>query len=320
MEAKKWHREYLERYQRLKEAGLPFFPNTVFKDTLVAFVIFALLAYLAWTKGAVLEEPADPTDNTYNPRPEWYFLFLFQALKLFPGHLEAVAAVVLPGMIVLGFILVPFLDRGPRRHPLTRPLGLGLGVVGLGVYCFLTWKGYSSPLTNPIVEKDPVILAGRRLYRDLKCSYCHKVSGKGGTAGPELDKVAGEETEAWLISHFKNPQQMSPGSTMPVLNLLDDEITSLVAYMKSFGVGSYTPEAPKLFAENCSACHMINKQGGDSGPDLSLIGSARDKNFLKKYVEDPSQMNPSSAMPGFQGQLTDTQIDDIARYLATLGQ
>ena len=58
-----------------------------------------------------LEQLADPTDTTYIPRPEWYFLFLFQTLKLFKGPLEVVGAVVLPGLAVLALILVPFIDR-----------------------------------------------------------------------------------------------------------------------------------------------------------------------------------------------------------------
>src|SRR5258708_36424861 len=59
-----------------------------------------------------LERIADPTDTTYIPRPEWYFLFLFQTLKLFKGPLEVVGSTVLPGLAVLVLILVPFIDRG----------------------------------------------------------------------------------------------------------------------------------------------------------------------------------------------------------------
>ena len=72
---KDWHEAYRKRYAKLKEAGQSFFPHTVFKDTLVVFLVFVLLAFLAWKFGAGLESLADPTDTTYNPRPEWYFLF-----------------------------------------------------------------------------------------------------------------------------------------------------------------------------------------------------------------------------------------------------
>ncbi|UPT75435.1 MAG: c-type cytochrome [Elusimicrobiota bacterium] len=168
---------------------------------------------------------------------------------------------------------------------------------------------------------DPQIAAGRRLYDQLNCAHCHKVGGKGGVVGPALDKVAGGETEEWLTRHFKDPRSVTPGSVMPKLNLLDDEVKVLVAYMKSFHAEEpFTKAAPKLFTENCTACHKLGKEGADSGPDLSFIGTARDKAFIKKYIEDPSVSMPASAMPAFKGQLTDVQIEDLARYLSAQGR
>ena len=105
---------------------------------------------------------------------------------------------------------------------------------------------------------------------------------------------------------------------MPKLNLLDDEVQALVAYIKTLGGGElFTQEAPRFFAQNCAACHRIGKEGGDVGPDLSLIGSARDHVYIRRYIADPASLNPSSTMPGFKGQLTDVQIEDLARFLAS---
>ncbi|MBI3013128.1 MAG: c-type cytochrome [Elusimicrobia bacterium] len=312
-----WHEKYLERYKKLKSEGKPFFPYAVFKDTLVALLIFGVLCGLAYYFGAEIEDPADPTDSNYNPRPEWYFLFLFQALKLFPGNLESIAAIVLPGAAVAFLFLLPFIDRGPERHIFDRPFLTFLGLGTLAGIGYLTYQGAVSPLTNPIIEKDPVAFAGQRLYSSLNCAYCHKIGGRGGTIGPELDKGAGDESEEWLEKHFRDPQLTSPGSAMPKLNLLEDEIQSLVAYIKSLSSGGgFTEEAPKLFQENCAACHKLGQEGSEVGPDLSLIGTARDKNYIRKYVEDPSKINPSSSMPGYKGQLTDLQIEDLSRYLA----
>ena len=89
-----------------------FYPEQVFKDTVAIFVAFAILFAMAVAVRVPLEQLADPTDTTYIPRPEWYFLFLFQTLKLFTGPLEVVGSVVLPGLAVLALILVPFIDRG----------------------------------------------------------------------------------------------------------------------------------------------------------------------------------------------------------------
>jgi len=313
-----WRQDYKRRYAELKARGRSFFPYAVFKDTCVALLILVSLAALAHFSGARLEDLADPTDTTYNPRPEWYFLFLFQALKLFPGRLESVAAVVLPSLAVLMLVLLPFLDRGPERHPLDRLGWTGLGLAAMAGISFLTWAGYRSPMTNPIVEKNPVAMAGQRLYQELKCTYCHSINGKGGTIGPDLAKVVGAKSDEWLTRHFRDPQAVSPGSVMPKLNLLDDEIQELVVYLKTLGrEGAFTPDAPKLFAANCSACHRIDKVGGDVGPDLSLIGSARDSSYIKRYITDPTLLNPNATMPGFKGQLTAVQIEDLARFLAS---
>ena len=77
--------DYLEKYNEAKKSGEPFFPDALFKDALVSLVIFLILVALAYFIGAPLDERANPADTSYNPRPEWYFLFLFQLLKYFPG-------------------------------------------------------------------------------------------------------------------------------------------------------------------------------------------------------------------------------------------
>lgn len=312
-----WHEEYRRRYAQLKAAGKSFFPYAVFKDSVTALLILIALGALAYWVGAKVEDLADPTDSTYNPRPEWYFLFLFQALKLFPGRLEAVAAVVLPSLALLILFLLPLLDRGPDRHPLDRPGWTTLGLFALAGLSYLTWAGYRSPMTNPIIEKDPVVSEGQRLYRDLKCYYCHAVNGKGGRVGPDLSKMPGIQSDEWLAKHLRDPKTVTPGSLMPKLNLLDEEIRALIAYLKTLGGGDlFTEEAPKLFIQNCAVCHRLGKQGAEVGPDLSLIGSARDHVYIRRYIADPASLNRSSTMPGFKGQLTDVQIEDIARYLA----
>jgi len=88
-----------------------FYPQQVLKDTVAIFIAFCILFLMAVAVRVPLEQLADPTDTTYIPRPEWYFLFLFQTLKLFNGPLEVIGSTVLPGLAVLLLILVPFIDR-----------------------------------------------------------------------------------------------------------------------------------------------------------------------------------------------------------------
>src|SRR3972149_6789500 len=92
---------YEERYRQAKEKGVRFYPDALFKDAIISFVIFVALIALAYFVGAPLEARADPGDTSYTPRPEWYFLFLFQLLKYFPGQLEVIGVFVVPTLAVL---------------------------------------------------------------------------------------------------------------------------------------------------------------------------------------------------------------------------
>ncbi|MDO8520095.1 MAG: c-type cytochrome [Deltaproteobacteria bacterium] len=313
-----WKEEEKKKYQEAKERGKSFFPYTIFKDTAACLVVFLILAALAYWLGADLEEMADPTDTTYNPRPEWYFLFLFQALKLFPGSLEAIAAIFLPALGVVFLLLLPFIDRGPKRHPLDRPVLTAIGSLSIAGFIYLTYLGMTSPLLNPIVEKDPQVLAGKQAFGALRCSYCHSIQGRGGIVGPDLTTIGAKRDREWLIGHFTDPEKVSPGSLMPKLNLLPDEIEALTAYMQTLGgEGPFTPQAAPLFAENCAVCHKLDGDGGDMGPDLTAAHSYRNKAYFYGYIDDPKKLNPSAEMPGFAESLTAAQIEDLARYLAS---
>src|SRR3970040_200242 len=118
--------EYLEKYRQAKEKGVPFFPDVLFKDAVVALLIFILLVALAYFRGAPLEARANPADTSYTPRPEWYFLFLFQLLKYFPGRLEVVGVVIIPTLAILLLLGLPLLDRSPWRYFTRRPVVTGI--------------------------------------------------------------------------------------------------------------------------------------------------------------------------------------------------
>jgi ubiquinol-cytochrome c reductase cytochrome b subunit len=311
-----WKAGVDRRYHDLKEKGVPFFPDIVFKDMMAVLLLFAVLAALAYFKGAGLEDMADPTATDYNPRPEWYFLFLFQFLKYIPGKLEAVATSVLPGLAITVLFLLPFLDRGARRHPLDRKSWTGLGLAALGGVVFLTVQGLRSPDVNVEIPKNPEVVQGKRLFAELRCASCHSIDGKGGVVGPTLDNAGSRRGKDWIEEHFRNPQAMTPGSKMPNFKLLDTEVEALTAYILSLEGGAYSADAPKLFEDQCMSCHMINGKGDDSGPDLSLEGKTREQGWIEIYIREPEKIYPDSAMPGYAKDLTQPQIEDLARYLA----
>jgi len=104
------------REATFKQAGRPFWPDVIVEDLAMAVVVFLVLLGLAGAFGTPLDAPADPTNTSYIPRPEWYFLFLFQLLRYFPGQLEWVGVVLLPLAAMAALILLPFVDRGPERR------------------------------------------------------------------------------------------------------------------------------------------------------------------------------------------------------------
>jgi mono/diheme cytochrome c family protein len=120
-----------ERYQRELDRGERFWPDSLYKDVLVSLGLFLLLVLLATFIGVPVEPKADPSDTTYVPRPEWYFLFLFKFLALYGtipvvGQIEWIATMVIPGAIILALMLTPFIDNSPNRYYSKRVLPLSL--------------------------------------------------------------------------------------------------------------------------------------------------------------------------------------------------
>ncbi len=315
-----WKARLKSRYAELKAQGKSFWPYIIFKDTVAVTLVFLIVLGVALWKGAELEDLANPTDSSYNPRPEWYFLSVFQLLKYFPGKLEAFAIVLLPLIVVSILFLLPFIDKGPKRHPGDRKWLVLAGWMSILGVVFFTVQGARSPLTNPVMEQNPLVMQGKRIFTDLNCLYCHTLNGRGGSVGPVLDLVAMRRDKNWLGAHFRNPKKLTPGTKMPNFNLLDGEVESLVAYMSTLGATTYSAEAPRLFEDNCASCHKFQGTGEFIAVDLSHIGRARDAGYLAAYIKDPVKMNPDAAMGGYADQLTPEQILDLANYLYQKGK
>ena len=115
-----------QKYEEQLQKGERFWPDAIYKDLLISFALFILLIGLATFVGVHPEPKVDPTDATYVPRPEWYFLFLFEFLKYFPGALEWVGAAVIPGILVVALMFLPLYDKNPFRHNSKRIFAVGL--------------------------------------------------------------------------------------------------------------------------------------------------------------------------------------------------
>ncbi len=104
-----------------------FFPRQIWKDMVGMAVVFACISALAFWEPVVLLEEATPDPGDYHPEPEWYFLFIFQHLRLrmFSGEFgQFLASIALPGALGVMLLLLPFFDRSPERNIFKRPLAL----------------------------------------------------------------------------------------------------------------------------------------------------------------------------------------------------
>jgi mono/diheme cytochrome c family protein len=173
----------LEKYKIALQKGERFWPDSIYKDLLVSFAIFIVLILLAIFIGVPGDPKADPSDTAYIPRPEWYFMFLFQMLKYFPGKLEWLGTTIIPGIVILVLLLLPFLDRNPKRYYTRRNFSLtvmGIAVVGivvLTVVAFVATPPQAEVAVAGTISEQ--IVLGQDLY-SINCVECHGADGEGG--------------------------------------------------------------------------------------------------------------------------------------------
>ncbi|MDP3911254.1 MAG: cytochrome b N-terminal domain-containing protein [Gemmatimonadales bacterium] len=227
---------YRQAYAASKRGGLRFWPDILGKDAIVSAATVLLILLLAAAFGAPLEGPADPTDTAYVPRPEWYFLPIYQLLKLVPGSFEAVIAVGVPTILLIVLVGLPFFDRGSRRNLLHRPLALaGLAVLlaGSGFLIGAAGRAPETPVDDS-ANLTSVQRAGRSLYQSQQCAGCHLIAGHGGESGPDLTTVGLRHSAGWMHSFLESPARFHEESRMPAYGpptLSHQEIEELAQYL-----------------------------------------------------------------------------------------
>jgi ubiquinol-cytochrome c reductase cytochrome b subunit len=210
----------------------PFYPRQVYMDAMVMLAVFVIVAALAIAVPFPLTDKADPSDTSFVPVPEWYFLFYYELLKYVHGPLEPLATWVLPLLVVLIMLLWPFIDQNPARHPVKRPLALSAGALFLLVVFSLLGISISNLYAVPRV--DPAVARGKALYAQFGCAGCHRIHGEGGAVAPDLSFVGDTRPEReWHLKHFRDPPSVSPGSFMPKFPLNDRQLNDLTSYMLS---------------------------------------------------------------------------------------
>ncbi len=217
-----------EKAQKIRE---PFYPRQVFMDAVAILGAFGILLVLALWVQVPLADPANPSDVTFTPVPEWYFLFYYELLKYFHGPWQIVGTILLPFLFYALLFLLPFLDRTPQRDLLSRRgVIISGGVFLMVVFAFL---GVSLKQIAAIPKTDPAVARGKGHYATLGCAGCHQIHGEGTVVGPDLSYVGDHRDPAWMMRFIENPQEVVPGTFMPSFKLNDEELSDLVAYLSS---------------------------------------------------------------------------------------
>ena len=226
---------YELEYAAEKQAGEPFWAALV-KDAIVAAILLGVILVLAVSQGAPLDPQANPNSTDYVPRPEWYFLDMFQMLWYFTGSLEPLLIFLIFTFGATVFILVPFIDRGRARHPRQRPIAMGLTAVVVAGVVGLTWLGVAGtpsgvvviPPTEGMTQSQ---LDGLAVFNEQNCASCHEIRGLGGHSGPGLTRAgfrwSREDMKTQILTPKNDKMPAFDGLAQPQLDSLLDYVVSL---------------------------------------------------------------------------------------------
>ena len=303
-----------------------FYPEQLLRDVaFAALVLFVMGALTSATQGAHLDAPADPTAD-YPPRPEWYFLFLFQLLKYLPGSLELLGTVVLPGLAGAFLFVLPFLDNGGSRRVRDRLpwlVPLLLGGVGIGALTAqalsddahdaeyqsamavskvrahraiaLAHKGIPPGGPLEMLRRDP-LTRGADQYAQ-HCTKCHLLNGSGERAAPDHDGYGSRE---WILGMVVDPQadhyfgKTEIDDMKPMGKLGTKKLTAVAEFLFSLGHEPQDPpfdaalakEGEAVFRDKCMSCHLYKGEGADIFEGPDMTGYAS-RSWLVGQISHP---------------------------------
>jgi ubiquinol-cytochrome c reductase cytochrome b subunit len=244
-----------------------FYPRQVLMDLSLTALLIIALGLLCFFVPVELGPPANPADAHYVPRPEWYYLPIFQWLKYWHGSLSVVGVMVIPGVLVAAIIALPFLDRSTERRPWKRPIAMSayafvmFAFVGLGLrsqYLDKHDAGVAQQLARQKVEEkeymdkpfepelssaslaaanvtlaDPLAAKGKAVFEGQSCNACHGDGGVGTAAGPGLVGVSAKFSPDKLRELIEHPTAKMKAGGMPTADLSPDDLTGLITYLAS---------------------------------------------------------------------------------------
>lgn len=239
---------YLREYSILKSQGKPFFPYAVAKDSIMACVVMASIIVMSLVLGAELGPKVDPTTTTYTPRPEWYFFFLFEVLRIIkPPSLTPLASIGVPTICMILLLLLPFYDRSPERRPERRPIAMAAAFFTIAAMAFLTYEGAIAGSPNQIDMEPPESVvalgaanvsqweSGKQVVAQSGCLACHKIGHNGSTLGPDLSEIGDRSSRQAIARTLVNPTAPMPAYT----ELADGKRDDLVEFLAQLKAGGH---------------------------------------------------------------------------------
>jgi len=253
--------------EKLKQSTEMFYPKQVLFDIAFALLIIIGLGLLAHYSPVELGPKANPADTQYVPRPEWYYIPVFQWLKYWESGLAVVGILVIPAFIALLFVGLPFLDRRPERRPWRRPVAvsiyafifIGLGALGAishrndlrdpaiapqlakqraDVAAFMK-KPFEPELAGPslvaalVALTNPEAAKGKKVFDQEGCAECHGDDLAGTSAGPTLIGVGDKYDSVKLQSVLKEPTQAMTDGGMMAPDLKDEDLKVLIVFLEA---------------------------------------------------------------------------------------
>ncbi len=244
-----------------------FYPRQVLMDLSLTALLIIGLGIMSFFIPMPLGPPANPADTQFVPRPEWYYLSVFQWLKYWHGPASVVGILVIPSILVILVLGLPFLDRSVERRPWKRPIAMGAYVfvfvclVGLALQSRY-WDSHDPGIARQVAQQksdeaeymrkafepelssgslvvanvalaDPLAAKGKTIFEAQSCNACHGDNGIGSAAGPKLVGVGNKFDKQKLEALLKHPSAaMSKGGMTPT-ELNGEELKALIAYVSS---------------------------------------------------------------------------------------
>jgi quinol-cytochrome oxidoreductase complex cytochrome b subunit len=214
--------EYLRGYSILKNEGKPFFPYAIAKDAVMMLIVAIVIIFLATMFGAEMGPKVDPTTTTYVPRPDWYFYFLFEVLRVMKNvpKLTDLATIGVPTIAMILLFLLPFYDRSPERRIERRPVALVAGLTTIFAMAFLTYSGANTGSPNSVSLPPPPSLtaseaatfrAGELVVGQSGCLACHVLGSNGNDGpGPSLTHIGTILRPQAIAQTLRNPTAPMP--------------------------------------------------------------------------------------------------------------